>query len=385
MDGTLDGTAKALVDASGLKVNLGADNDITGTVTAELSATDNAVLDQLELNQDAQTALLTSMDADTSSLAGCVGGTELQVDVVSSALPTGAATAANQSTIIGHVDGIETVLGTIDGDTSTIAGDTTSIDSKTPALGQALAAASVPVVLTAAQESTLTPQTDALTDTELRATPVPVSGTVTANLSATDNAVLDTIDAVLDTIKTDTAAMVTDLAALEVDLAAIEVLLGTIDADTGAIKTAVEVIDNAIDGTEMQVDVISQPARDRLTDNVGVALQTDVLMNDTTALTPKFAVIDVASSGDNTLVVAVADKKIRVHSLFLVSAGTVNVRFESGAGGTALTGQMNLIANTGFVLPFNPLGWFETGVNTLLNAELSAAVSIDGSLQYTEV
>lgn len=39
-----------------------------------------------------------------------------------------------------------------------------------------------------------------LTDTELRATPVPVSGTVTANLSATDNAVLDTIDAVLDTI-----------------------------------------------------------------------------------------------------------------------------------------------------------------------------------------
>lgn len=36
-------------------------------------------------------------------------------------------------------------------------------------------------------------QTDALTDTELRATPVPVSGTVTANLSATDNAVLDAI------------------------------------------------------------------------------------------------------------------------------------------------------------------------------------------------
>lgn len=46
------------------------------------------------------------------------------------------------------------------------------------ALGQQLAAASLPVVLTAAQITTLTPQTDALTDTELRATPVPVSGTV---------------------------------------------------------------------------------------------------------------------------------------------------------------------------------------------------------------
>lgn len=37
-------------------------------------------------------------------------------------LPTGASTAANQTTIIGHVDGIETLLGTIDADTSTLAG-----------------------------------------------------------------------------------------------------------------------------------------------------------------------------------------------------------------------------------------------------------------------
>ena len=44
-----------------------------------------------------------------------------------------------------------------DTNTATIAGDTTSIDSKTPALGQALAAASVPVVLPASQITTLTP------------------------------------------------------------------------------------------------------------------------------------------------------------------------------------------------------------------------------------
>ena len=34
----------------------------------------------------------------------------LQVDAVSSALPSGAATSDNQSTIIGHVDGIETLI-----------------------------------------------------------------------------------------------------------------------------------------------------------------------------------------------------------------------------------------------------------------------------------
>lgn len=103
------------------------------------------------------------------------------------------------------------------------------------------------------------------------------------------------------------------------------------------------------------------------------------------AVTPKFAIIDAASSGDNTLLAAVASKKIRVLSAFLVAAGAVTVRFESGAGGTALTGQMNVAANGGFALPFNPVGWFQTATNTLLNLELSGATSVDGCLTYIEV
>jgi hypothetical protein len=102
-------------------------------------------------------------------------------------------------------------------------------------------------------------------------------------------------------------------------------------------------------------------------------------------VTVKFVAIDAATSGNNTLLAAVTSKKIRVVSAFLVAAGAVNVRFESGADGTALTGQMNLVANTGFVLPYNPSGWFETASGTLLNLELSAAVSVDGSLSYIEV
>lgn len=58
------------------------------------------------------------------------------VAVVSSALPTGASTSANQTTTNSSLS---------------------SIDGKTPALGQALASASTPVVLTAAQMTTLTP------------------------------------------------------------------------------------------------------------------------------------------------------------------------------------------------------------------------------------
>ncbi len=115
------------------------------------------------------------------------------------------------------------------------------------------------------------------------------------------------------------------------------------------------------------------------------ASDSSVVYNGAIPLIPKFAVIDHATSGNNTVVAAVTSKKIRVHQCFLVAAGAVTVRFESGADGTALTGQMNVTTNSGFTLPFSPMGWFETASNTLLNLELSGAVSCDGVIGYTEV
>ena len=107
--------------------------------------------------------------------------------------------------------------------------------------------------------------------------------------------------------------------------------------------------------------------------------------SDATPLLIKYAAIDAATSGDNTLVAGVTGKKIRVISLWLTSAGTVTARFESGASGTALTGQATLAVNTGITLPHNKDGWFETAAGSLLNLELSGAVSVDGSLSYVEV
>lgn len=74
-------------DAGGLLVNLGTNNDVTvtGTVTVDGS------------------------------------GVTQPISAASLPLPTGAATAANQATIIGHVDGIEGLLTTIDSDTSNLA------------------------------------------------------------------------------------------------------------------------------------------------------------------------------------------------------------------------------------------------------------------------
>lgn len=75
------------------------------------------------------TAMMMEVAADTlQPVQGTVAdgllvnlGANNDVAVSSSALPTGAATSAKQDTIIGHVDGIEALLTTIDSDTSTLA------------------------------------------------------------------------------------------------------------------------------------------------------------------------------------------------------------------------------------------------------------------------
>lgn len=97
-----------------------------------------------------------------------------------------------------------------------------------------------------------------------------------------------------------------------------------------------------------------------------------------------YAPIDCGSSGDNTIVAAHANKKIRVLAVALVAQGNVDVRFEDGAGGSALTGQMTLVADgSSLVLPFSPEGWFEGTKNVLLNLELSGAVNVDGCIVYS--
>lgn len=146
--------------------------------------------------------------------------------------------------------------------------------------------------------------------------------------------------------------------------------------------TSIAAGDNNIGNVDLASAI---PAGTNLIGKIAASAETTSIYDGTTALTPKFAVIDHATSGDNTLVSAVVGKKIRVHQLALIGSAAVTVRFESGAAGTALTGQMQFAANGGFVLPFSPMGWFETAANTLLNMELNGATSVDGVLGYTEV
>lgn len=101
---------------------------------------------------------------------------------------------------------------------------------------------------------------------------------------------------------------------------------------------------------------------------------------------PKFAVIDDAGAGDNEIVAAVTGKIIQVWAYAIVASAAVNVRFESSAGGDALTGQMQFGAKgEGISLGSSLVPLFETAAGALLNMELSDTVSVDGHLTYVLV
>lgn len=94
----------------------------------------------------------------------------VKVNVVAGAGADGAKEVTSLA-ILAAVDGVEAKLDAVNANLDEIETATESIDTKTPALESGR----VPVALSAGQISTLTPQTDALTNTQLRASAVPVS------------------------------------------------------------------------------------------------------------------------------------------------------------------------------------------------------------------
>lgn len=111
---------------------------------------------------------------------------------------------------------------------------------------------------------------------------------------------------------------------------------------------------------------------------------TSVMYDGKTAVTPKFAAIEAGSSGDNIIIGAVANKKIRVLSYAFISSGTQTGKWKSG-NATDISGRMYFIANTGISAGYNPKGHFQTGTNKELVLNLSQAVSGGGHINYIEV
>lgn len=225
-----------------------------------------------DFNSDAILADTASMDTNLATVAGAVSGSEMQCDIVSSAavpvtdnagsltidgtvaatqsgtwnvtnisgtvsLPTGAATAANQSTLNGRFPA-----------TATAADNVTNPSlSKIGAYGFAFDGTTWDRMRGDSTNGLLV-NLGANND---------VSGTVTCNAGTNLN---------------------TSALALDASVDGVEGLLTTIDADTGgiladtaAIQTAVEILDNIVSGSEAQVDLVgSVPAGTNLIGDVNI-------------------------------------------------------------------------------------------------------------------
>lgn len=144
---------------------------------------------------------------------------------------------------------------------------------------------------------------------------------------------------------------------------------------------ALETISATVTGSVSMTGAL--PAGTAYLGQQGAELSTSAIRDGSTSLTPKFAAISAASSGDNTAVAAVTSKKIRVLSYSLVADGAVTARFQSDT--TDLTGAMSFAENGGISCAFSPVGHFETAAGVALQLNLGGAVGVRGHLTYVEV
>ena len=180
----------------------------------------------------------------------------IQTDIVSGTitLPSGAATSANQATIIGHVDGVETSLtaitGYVDGIETLIGTTNTNITTMDAVMDNILTKnTEIDAVLDTINGKITACNTGAV---------VISSGAITASLSATDNAVLDaiatdgdnvqtlltTIDGVLDSSLTKQGEIDAVLDTISGKITACNT--GAVVISSGAITASLSATDNAV-------------------------------------------------------------------------------------------------------------------------------------------
>lgn len=93
--------------------------------------------------------------------------------------------------------------------------------------------------------------------------------------------------------------------------------------------------------------------------------------------------IDFSTTGDNTIVAAVANKTIRVFRFFFVCSAATSITVKDGAG-TSLTGAMSMSQNGGFTLDFQWEPWFRTSSGNALIFNQSGTAQVSGRLYYQQ-
>lgn len=96
----------------------------------------------------------------------------------------------------------------------------------------------------------------------------------------------------------------------------------------------------------------------------------------------KFSSISASSSGSNIILVSTIGNKKRVIFACISTSGSVNIKFQDGIGGNDITGFIYMGNKSSLVLPFNPLGHFESQSGSPLVLYLSDATNVGGYITY---
>ncbi len=308
----------------------------------------NGKIDTLDAVVDAAEVHLGNIDTGIDVLEACVGSNKVNVNISSGNI-TGFSTASNQSTIIGHLDGVEGKLDTLETTLTAIETDQAAIEVLLTAANTDHAANEV--LLTACDQKLGDIETSIQTlddivlaedaahssgqkgvmflgvrqssqadfsadgdytplsiddDGKLRVTSSAASGGSTEAKQDTVIGHLDGVEGKLDALETTLTAIETDQAAIEVLLtaangkhAANETLLGTIDSDTDAIKTSTAAC--ATDLAAIEV-LLTAANTDHAANEVlltGIDSDTDAIKTSTAACATDLAAIEVLLTAAN--------------------------------------------------------------------------------------
>lgn len=92
------------------------------------------------------------------------------------------------------------------------------------------------------------------------------------------------------------------------------------------------------------------------------------------------AAINFSSSGDNEIIAAVTAKRILVHRLFIVCAGSTNLIFKRGS--TNLSGALPMATNGGITFDITGEPWFTTSIDEAFNINSSIGVQVSGTIYF---
>jgi hypothetical protein len=274
-----------------------------GTITNVVHIDDNA--GSLTIDNSA----ITSIDGKIPALGQALAAGSVPIVLTAAQMTT----LTPPSAITGFAT--ETTLGTVHGHVD-------SIDTKTPALGQALASASVPVVLTSAQMTTLTPPAQGLTDAQLRATAVPISVATIPSHAVTNAGTF----AVQSTNQANSGVDIGDVTINNSTGAnAVNIQDGgntiTVDGTVAVTNADLTTLAGAVSATHMQADVLTLPANASVNNaqingitplmgagNTGTGSQRVTIATDQAAVASK-AAIDTYVDGSIVTIGAKADAK----------------------------------------------------------------------------